>query len=180
MKKTPKPEIAPPALGAPAVLNVASVWEERTRAEVDRLESELVELEKRRNARKPEDDGMEWGKEFDILNSRLESAEKRWKMRAQMVHIFDKSVDPSKRSAEETITREEGGKLLAILVITFRTAVERLKENIVPRIRESATNEQGFMIVDQKFSEEFENAAKTAVNNNSLPQWTIDAVEGAL
>lgn len=170
--------------GAPAVLDVASKWEAHAREEVERLEKELADNQTRQLD--PANDGEDFAKRNTILNAHLGDALKRWKTFADMVHKFDRSVDPVKRSAEESITREEGAKLFTMFTIVMRTAVERLKENIVPRIRESATNEDGFIVVDLTLSEEFRSAMRSAVENQSkegfggLPQWAMDAVESAL
>lgn len=171
--------------GAPAVLDVASKWEAHAREEVERLESELAENQARQLD--PANDGdADLIKRGQILNNHLADALKRWKTFADMVHKFDRSVDPVKRSAEESITREEGSQFVRLFVIYMRTGVERLKENIVPRIRESATNEDGFLVVDLTLSAEFRSAMRSAVENQSkegfggLPQWAEDAVESAL
>lgn len=173
-------QVGAPALGAPAVLNVASVWEERARADIDRLEGAIRLMRDRQITASPADDGENFAEKIDIMEHQLESSRKSWKVYADMVYKLDRSVDPVKRSAEETITREEGAKLFSMFVIYMRTAVERIKENIVPRIRESATNEEGFVIVDATLSEEFRSAIKSAVENQNLPAWGIDAVEGAI
>lgn len=178
--KKPEPKESPSQLGAPAVLNIASVWEERARADIDRLEGAIRLMRDRQLAASPADDGENFADKIDIMEHQLESSRKSWKVYADMVYKLDRSVDPVKRSAEETITREEGAKLFSMFVIYMRTAVERIKENIVPRIRESATNEEGFVIVDATLSEEFRSAIKSAVENQSLPSWSEAAIDASL
>lgn len=175
-----EPSPDPAQLGAPAVLNIASVWEERSRADIDRLEMSIRLLRDRQLAASPADDGEDFAGKIDVMEHQLESCRRSWKVYADMVYKLDRSVEPSKRSAEETITREEGAQFVTKFTIYMRTATERLKENIVPRIRESATNEDGFLVVDATLSEEFRNAMRMAVENDHLPKWAQDAMEAAL
>lgn len=184
MKKT-EPKEAPSQLGAhePSGAGAALAWiaskEADGRKVIDELEKEL------RNSIAIQRETMEGnGEEIDRIVRRcqnnLDDAMERHHKLLKQLRDFDKAVAPEKRSAEETITREEGAKLFSMFVIYMRTAIERIKENIVPRIRESATNEEGFVIVDATLSEEFRSAIKSAAENQNLPSWGIDAVEGAI
>lgn len=164
--------------GAPAVLDVASKWEAHAREEVERLEKELAENQTRQLD--PANDGEDFAKRNTILSAHLTDALKRWKTFADMVHKFDRSVDPVKRSADETITRDEGSRVFQMFTISMRTACERIKENLAARMRESESNEQAYNLIDLTFSEEFSSAMRSAIENNSLPQWAGDAVESAL
>lgn len=165
--------------GAPAVLDVAAKWEAHAREEVDRLEKELAENQSRQLD--PANDGdTDLVKRTLILSAHLDGALKRWKMFADMVHKLDRSVEPAKRSAEETITREEGARVFAMFAISMRTACERIKENLAVRMREAATNEEAFELIDATFSEEFRSAMKSAVENQNIPSWGMDAIEAAI
>lgn len=174
----PKPTQSALQTGAPAVLDIASRWEAHAREEVERLEKELAENQTRQLD--PANDGEDFAKRNTILNAHLGDALKRWKTFADMVHKFDKTVDFSKRSAEESITREEGIRTFTMFAITMRTACERIKENLAAQMRESESNEQAFNLIDSTVSEEFSSAMRSAIENNSLPQWAGEAVESAL
>ena len=175
MKKAPATAQIHSERGAPAVLNVASKWEEEARGEVERLRVLLRDTQARQLEENPEDDGKDWPKTLSIIRGQLEDAEKRWKVNADMVHKFDRTVDEGKRTAEESVTREEASRIFPAFVIYMRTAVQRTQDQI-PAIRGSSSDEEGFSILCNHMDGEFESAMETATRESHLPGWVQDAV----
>lgn len=139
----------------------------------------LTDLRAEQLQQLPEKDGFDYDAQISILERQYAAALKDWERFANMVHKFDKTVDPVKRDASESITRDEGIRCFIHFAITMRTAIERYKE-IVPNIREARNDEDAYMLVTDKFGDCLENALRGAVANNLLPQWAADAIESTL
>jgi len=177
--KKPATNLQPEPQGAAAALAWIASQEAQGRAELDAAKASLKIAIANREQIADEAAGEAAQRAVNRAKGDLDDAMERHFKLLKQLRDFDRSVAPEKRSAEETVTRDEGAQFVAKFVIYMRTATERIKES-VPRIRECATNEAGFEMLDSALSEEFRNAMRMAVENEHLPAWWRDAMEGAL
>lgn len=175
--KTPKNQPEPEPKGAPAVLSIAAEWEARARAKVEELRAKLDALQE--EELDPANDGTDFTKKRTILQAQSSDAIKEWKGFADMVHKFDKTVDLSQRDVKESIPKGEASAFFTLATIYLRTGWQSYKE-IVPKIRECATNEEAYAIVEHSIGGHFKTAMDSAVIESHVPAWVRDAVEFAL
>lgn len=166
--------------GAPETLKWIADREAACRSEVERLDLALKQALDDQITRPPHKDGTDFEKVVAVASAQHRDAMDRWKQAADMVYKLDKSVEPSKRDASESITREEGGRVFSMFAIYMRTATESYLSRMIPALRETKSNEEAYAMAEPVFRECFVNAMKSAVGENHLPSWSKNAIEGVL
>ncbi len=117
-----------------------------------------------------------------VQNARnhLDDVEKRWQRWLKHLREFDKAVDPSKRDADEKITKAEGIKLFQMMAIYGNNAYQTFGTRMITEIREARNEQEAWKNTGEILVESLINSIKTAVSEAHLPPWSLEAVEGVL
>ncbi len=166
--------------GAGAALKWLSDQVAKGEKKLAKLEAELNKAIEDERENPPEKDGadfariratarMNYDDEFDAhmkLLSKLQS--------------FDKSVAPEKRDATESITRDDGEKMLMHLIINMRTIAETFLPQVIPQIMEAKSAEIAYSNCANGFRSALYDTIKTSISEERLPSWAAKCVEGIL
>jgi len=174
------PKLPTENTGAAAALKWLSEQVASGEKELARLKDDLNRAIDDERNNPPEKDGADFGRIRAIARQNYDDAFKSHMNLLSKLQMFDKTVDVSKRDASESITRADGEKIFSMMAITMRTAMEAFKTRVVPEIRESKTNEDGYNVFAKSFDESMIEAIKSAIAEGHIPSWARDSVEAIL
>jgi len=117
-----------------------------------------------------------------VQNARnhLDDVEKRWQRWLKHLREFDKAVDPSKRDAEEKISKSEAIQLCKMITIYGNNAYQSFGTRFITEARNAKNEQEAWTICGEAFVESLLGSIKVAVSEAHLPPYALEAVEGVL
>lgn len=167
-------------LGAAAAL--AAIQQQELKARTYKDECEAVYHNACRAAleNRPEDDGTDFDHLEAVAKRHLDDATERWQEICKLLLSYNKGVPVEQRDTSERISREQGEDLIAQIVLTFRTAVERLAVKIAGRVLECKNEQQVYALFSKKMREEFVGSVDSSTRENHLPAWVLKVTQSIL
>lgn len=179
-----EPEIHVGDKGAPDTLRWVADQEFAARERYAMAIKALEVAVKKQRERPPELDGEDFDKRVKDCESERLRAFEAWEEWGNMLHKFDKSVEPERRDSSEKLTREQFEKMAALLFISLRETVQktslRFCQEVVAMPMPPENPAQVHKLMHGIFCESAQEGIRAAVENQHLPEWCGKLAEGVI
>lgn len=128
----------------------------------------------------PEMDGIDFMARANSAKEALTKAEVAHQKQAQALREMDRVVDPSKRDAEEKISKADGIRAFSMGAIYINNALQTFGTRAITEIREARTEQEAWKKTGDILTESLINSFKVAIAEAHLPSWSLEAVESVL
>lgn len=182
MKPAIKATLTQPDLekGTAPALRFLESREFAERANIERLEKAYESERDMALSAPPEMDGVDFMARANNVKKTLDAAIESHLKISKALREMDRVVDPSKRDADEKITKAEGIRAFSMGAIYINNALQTFGTRAITEIREARNEQEAWKKTGEILVESLLNSFKVAISEAHLPSWSLEAVEGVL